>query len=535
MNDIKALNQKDKRDAENQDSLFKRLSMMDKGSFHGTTSIFLIFNLFLTLSLAIVLNIWFDEAYSLDTTSKTLEYAFSQAIGFEEQAPLYFVFLFLWRQIHDSIIWARLFSVGCVTAIVALTPHLSRLYLKGINPMWLTAIVAFNPFLIWMALEIRLYALSTLLATILLLLFHYAYLCESPKRVARLLYVGVALIGVYTHYFIGVLLIANGVLVLTRPSLKTKAFLTYLGDMIFVGLCFIPMALRVIRQLANVSDNTAIATSGVLTASQPSWIEFLLNGLKKSIGTFFFYSLPGPTPESWPIARLSIFCLFSAWVVRWRRSIKLDTWRNWGLVILILSLFVLVFTAVGQLHFRHANVLLIPALIAWVTVFQLPQGVWQQRSLAIGTSTLLVLSVVCLSVVYSPLAKKGDSQRVATYLMDHEQSQQPILVFNSEVEMVLTHYYKGVNTLIPLPKKEDFTEFSVDDLVLTQPAQITEALNQQAPAFQDLWLVTDAGVLQSLPSYEDSYRILDNFVADGFQTKIDESFYGARIRLLEPK
>ena len=154
--------------------------------------------------------------------------------------------------------------------------------------------------------------------------------------------------------------------------------------------------------------------------------------------------------------------------------------------------------------------------------------------MSIGFSVLLALNIVCLGINYYPLAKTGDSMRVASYLMVNEAINQPILVFNSEVEMVLSHYYDGVNSLIPLPQKEDFQSFSMEDLTLRSEQQIVAALGAISDSTDQIWLVTDNGVLAKLPTYEESYQILETFVRDHYRVEIDQAFYGARVRLMHP-
>lgn len=527
MSNIQPINQESSRKRSFLQTLFPPIFALEEGPYRFLVGLFIVLNFLLTIFLAFVLNIWFDEAYTLNTTGKTLEYAFSQSIGFEEQAPIYFVLLFLWRQINNSIVWARLFSVGCASLALVLTPYLSKRYLSRLHPAWLTAIVAFNPIIVWMALEIRLYAFSTLLGTMLLFLFYEAYLSETPRRWARVFYVLVAIAGLYTHYFIGVLLVVNGVLLLAKEKNSLNALFTYGLDMLFVGICFIPMLQQSIEQLSSRSDNTAIT-------APPFAINNILGAVKKTIGTFFFYSIPGPTPEQWQGARAGLFCLLFAWAVRWRNSLDREAFRNIASATLILAVFLLGFAVVGKFHFRHATVFFMPAMIALVTILQLPRESIRRRSLVIGTSVFLIWNLICLGVGYSPLAKRGDSHRVASYLMTSEQANQPILVFNSEVEMVLTHYYDGINTLIPLPSKEDFSVFSVDDLVLKQEQQIIDALETYPKSFEEMWLVSDAGVLMGLPTYEESYEILEDFVRENYQVKLDKTFYGARLRLLHP-
>jgi hypothetical protein len=54
-------------------------------------------NLSVTVPLAASLNIWEDEAFSLNTSGAGVGYAIRQALHFELQPPLYFVLLTLWR------------------------------------------------------------------------------------------------------------------------------------------------------------------------------------------------------------------------------------------------------------------------------------------------------------------------------------------------------------------------------------------------------------------------------------------------------
>ena len=105
--------------------------------------------LLFALPLAYVLNVWQDEAYTLHTTSGTLAYAFHESIGFEQNAPLYFLLLTLWRHIDGSVFFLRLFSVLCCAGTIVLTPALARRYLPRIDPIFPTLAVACNPFFIW--------------------------------------------------------------------------------------------------------------------------------------------------------------------------------------------------------------------------------------------------------------------------------------------------------------------------------------------------------------------------------------------------
>ncbi|HVA37720.1 MAG TPA: hypothetical protein VNJ51_08905, partial [Candidatus Dormibacteraeota bacterium] len=78
--------------------------------------------LLLTVPLAFALNIGKDDAYTLASTGQGAAYALHQAIFFEQNAPLYFVVMSLWRAIDGSAPFARLFSVLCAAATVLALP-----------------------------------------------------------------------------------------------------------------------------------------------------------------------------------------------------------------------------------------------------------------------------------------------------------------------------------------------------------------------------------------------------------------------------
>jgi uncharacterized membrane protein len=103
---------------------------------------------------------WVDDEFSLRTTARGIGVAWQQAIGFENQAPLYFALLAAWRTFDASVFFARTFSTLCALGFVALVALIARRVRPG-NPSWpWVAAAAIHPFVIFAALEIRLYAFA---------------------------------------------------------------------------------------------------------------------------------------------------------------------------------------------------------------------------------------------------------------------------------------------------------------------------------------------------------------------------------------
>lgn len=202
----------------------------------------------IAIPLAAILNIWIDEAYSLNTTGKNIQYAIRQAIDFEIQPPLYFVLLNIWRIFSGSIFWARLFSVIAIALTIYLVSLLAKRYIPSVNPIWIVAIFAFNPFVIKVALEIRVYAFAMLLSALLLWLFFDGYLAQKPQAKARVLYPILAIAALYTQYYLACLLIANGIVLLILK--RWQALKYYVLGMSLVALCFSPMLFSLLHQVS---------------------------------------------------------------------------------------------------------------------------------------------------------------------------------------------------------------------------------------------------------------------------------------------
>jgi len=268
--------------------------------------ILIFLNFSITLSLAANLNIWTDEAYSLNTTGKDIGYALHQALYFELQPPLYFILLNLWRSLNSSFLFARLFSILCITLAIYVVAGVSRRFLKEIPPCLVAASVAFNPFVIWAAVEIRLYAFAILLSALLLLSFFDGYLTEVSQAKARWCYLVFSALAIYTQYYLGFLLVANAVALLVVK--RWYALRNYIFGMSVVGLCFTPMLMILFYQIdAHTQAITFDHTEKTIS------ITYLFKGVIYILKRVADYTLPVDKSASLPAFLrkicIPIFCI----------------------------------------------------------------------------------------------------------------------------------------------------------------------------------------------------------------------------------
>lgn len=498
-----------------------------------------------TLYLAYKLNIWIDEGFTLNTTGRGVSYALRQALHYELQPPAYFVLLAAWRKLNDSIFFARLFSVICVGLSLKVIAGLVHRYVRNINPAWIVIALATNPFVVWAATEMRLYAFALLLSASLMLLFYDGYLTEQPpqsRKYARLLYCLVALVALYTHYYLGALLVAHAVVLVWQR--RWRVLFDYMLAMGAVGALFAPNLMLMGEQLGTGTDTLA---------PSPTIVE----AFKKIYWRVLEYSLPAESETSvewrrWMtrVVLIATLVLLAARFFTKRRNEaertiiatsdteqSLSKSRAVTLSLIFLTLaafFVLVLKLTGEHMFypRHTTALFIPTLLLIFACFALIRN---KAYLYIVVAMMLIFNSIALWHIYPKMAKAGDWQRVATYIAAREErDRQPILVFHGGSATLLREYYAGANPIVGVPREEEFTKFDARDFVLENEDQIFDVMRRAGtPDADKIWLVTDNQCAYLNVNY--NCETLERFVSDYYETQSKQDFYGSTVRLMHRK
>lgn len=476
----------------------------------------------LTVPLAALLNVWVDEAFSLETTGGGIALAIRRALDFELQPPLYFALLAAWRALGATDLFARLFSVLCGLGVVLLVPALARRYAGRSAETPLLLVVALHPFLVWAALEIRPYAFVLLLSALLLLSFHDAFLRDGVSWKLPVAYAVVAACALYTQYYLGFLLAAQWLSLgaLARGRALRNATVA-LGA---AGLAFLPIAVRVGTHAA---QHVGAGPEG----------DTPLGALREVSWRIFGFLDPLDGSPAWLFTGLHIAMVagagFVAW--RWRRH-----WDRPALALLIQTgLLALAFavvvarlgpTLVGR---RHVSALFLPTLLLLVAVLQRPGGRTTRALNVLWVTGALVLAAVTLVRTYAPLSKPPDLREVARIIEREESPGQPILIFNAQLELPLRRYYRGRNRLVALPRPEDFARYDLREYALTDTAQIDEALAAAGSAAGPIWLVT--GESCGYLGIDFRCDLLERWVAERFTPDSTRELRRVRLRRIVPR
>ncbi len=500
-------------------------------------------HLLLTTFLASHLNLWIDEAYSLATTNNDLPTTLKWAIDFEEQAPFYFILLWLTRHIHNSVLVTRLPSLLAIAGTLWLSSRISHKLFPIVHRGWIVLALAFNPFLVAIAIEARGYAWAVFLSTLLLWLFLKGYanclLDPTPSSLitrpfiplknqtwARWTYGATAIIGIYSHYFLTFQIAAQGLVLLLialgsveRRKRAIASFAAYCLDSILITICTLPLVLVVGQQLTALEDNSSIVENpGVWAALKAAASKTLFRNL-----VYLLPSDPAGTPSwDWKLSRLFVGLWLLALAWGRRRQLRFNVTLAWLLHGLVMLQLLGAFALVRSVEYRHAIVMVSLVYFSALGLISLLPRTRRRIFLSFSLILLLCINARSLWQVYAPMAKQGDYARVGDYLQQVVAPQESVAVFNGEVAMALAHYYpnaaqpqdsrtqatpknpsqpsRSPNPAVPAPTAEavprlpalialprslfdsaSIPQYRQDHLILTSSEQITQALTQAIP------------------------------------------------------
>ena len=218
---------------------------------------------------------WYDEAITASMLDGSLIDVFRGIVDTESTPPFYYVTAWVWAQLVGSDEWQlRSFSAFVGTLVVPVAFAGGRVVATVRVGLAAAALAAVSPMLVWYSQEARAYALLTLLGGLSFVLFALARSQHSDRRLAWWAIVSALAIG--THYFVGFVVLAEGVLLLrAHPRLRSVRWA--LGAVAAAAVCLLPLAAVQAshRRLGwvggiELADRVAEALQRLVTAGQPS-------------------------------------------------------------------------------------------------------------------------------------------------------------------------------------------------------------------------------------------------------------------------
>ena len=480
----------------------------------GLVAVAVALHLAITIPLAATLGLWIDEVYSLATTGGSLQQTLHAALYFELQPPLYFLMLSLWRGLFDGAFAARLFSILCSSLAIVAIAGAAKRYLGPSHSGWLAVVFAVNPVVLWTALEIRAYALVLLLAAALLLFLHRGFLDPRGTARDRALYSAIAVLAVYTQYYLALLLLAN--LAIVHLCVGAKPAGRCVAWTMLAGLTILPVLAVARTQLDQHS-----ATATVYPVSQFATI------LVRRLENILFGWDTNPLPWTGRmVLRLSLYCLLLGAVWKAGRSAWRPRTASFSFAVACLFLFgsfLLLAQVVGGQNVapRHTVLLVPPTVLLLGAVV----GAAARPRLCAAIAALLVaLSALAAYGSYRHLAKRGDCAHIAAFLHARAGAHEPIFVFPSEQAFTLAYHFHGSNPIIALPRPASLEAYNPSAFVIANEEEVASAIHSALSDGERAWLVASA--ITDVMGVDLHRQNLDAVVSRDFSIGERHTFFG---------
>ena len=405
----------------------------------------ILLHLLITVPLAFILNTWYDESSSLITSSQTISYAIHRSIEFELQPPFYYILLNIWRELNTSYFFARLLSIIFSSASIFISYKFIKKYLKIEKPEYATFLIAINPFLVYYATEIRPYTMIIFLSVTFIYLMYQIYLSDNKSTISRILYILLSLISLHTQYYTGFILVAIGTSIFIYGG--WNKFKTYLIDMIFPLLSLI----AVIPFLPAISKQIEV-NSAVHKLSLVGIIEFFKIRIVSYLFAFDSLPLRLSRYEIWIFLFLvTVIIIFSVKdrIKEFITTVSFKQKTTLPIVIVVIVFFISVLVQIGPyvLELRHTAVLFLPLVFTFISFIYLTK---KRKFLIFWFFLISIFYITALVNRFAPMAKEGDSIKVARFLESREKENEIIFVPYNIIGWPLKVHYKGNNLIIPL-------------------------------------------------------------------------------------
>ncbi|MEX5720927.1 glycosyltransferase family 39 protein [Geodermatophilus maliterrae] len=394
-----------------------------------------------------------DEAQSLWQTDRSYE-ALLQLVARDVHVPLYHVLLRTWRlALGPDVETARLLSLVFLLASVPVFYLVARRSLS--TPWALFALVVFScsPFLLWYGNEARMY--SMLVFVTLVSQYCFLRIVTGGGNAAWAGYAASAVVGVYTHYFFVLVLVAQGLFLLGAwRRLPWGTFVRMAGVAVVVGAAFLPWFLY-FRASGSASDTRPNLPAPSSIDYSNVYSQFLFGFQSEAINT--------AVSSTWPL--LVLAALASV-----RAGAKLDRATSY----LVVAAFVPVLMAFVVSHLvtpfflSRYMIAALPALLVLVVRFLSSLTAPVARSLA---TVLLAVTIGGTVVqVVDPGTPVREDYREAAQLAEAQARPQDVVVLSSPFTVYpFEYYYDGAARVTTLPiwdRSGPMPPFDADQLPL---------------------------------------------------------------------
>lgn len=400
-----------------------------------------------------------DESQSLWQSSHTIFGVFN-TISHDVHVPLYGQLLHFWLFLFGtSVTAARAMSLIFFLASIPAIYFLAKTAYGRSIGLFAALLLATSPFLNWYGNEIRMYSLLTLVTILNQFFFLKIFLSKDREESTSLWWWGyalTALVGIYTHYFFWLVLLAETIFFFLHYKEFPKKTLAKLSAVAVLLVAAIAPWLWYVKTQNGVTNSIPSLTKPGTVDLFNAFSQFLFGFQDDHINTVIL--------SLWPITVILGFLSL-------RKKNGLTPTARFFLLSALLPIIVAFVVSIFYKPIFSARYLILatPALYIFLS--------WFLSSLAgkLAMSLKIILIVIMLATLYQQAASaytpaKENYQQASTYIASHA-SPSDIVVLSAPFTIYpFEYYYKGNTSITTIPMWNPYVTgsippFSQDGLV----------------------------------------------------------------------
>ena len=468
-------------------SLSFRETKTNVGIFLGLAILFVIF---LSVFVFSQQSLRLDEAQSLWQTSHS-PLLILKIVAQDVHVPLYHMILHGWQVFFGSSAAAgRSLSLIFFILIIPMTYFLGKISYNRRVGIFGALLVAISPFFNWYGNEIRMYSLFTFVTIVNQYLFVQIYKGKGNKSFIWLWYAISVVIGMYTHYFFGFVLLSQALFFMMYRELFSKnALKRFLLVLLLVVVFFGPWVAYVVH-MGGMGSSSPLLVKPTTIDLFNTFSEFLFGFQNDHLNTMLV--------SLWPISVLLV-------LLSLRRNQKIEPQTMYFMLSFLIPIGIVFVISVAYRPIFVTRYLILTLPSLYLVISSIFSSYPRRLALFTKAGFVLVMLVFLGIEASSATTPVKENYRDATAYLEANASARDIIAVSAPFTIYpVEYYYRGPAELSTLPI---WNRLASGPMPPYDEEKLPEQIALLKGSHQTLWLLQsyDQGYEEKLRVYLDTH------------------------------
>lgn len=388
------------------------------------------------------LSLRLDESQSLWQTSHSMR-ELLDSLSRNVHVPLYHTTIHYWQIVWgNGVVAGRVYSLIFFLVSIGLIYYMGKKIFDERTGLIAATLLTLSPFMNWYASEIRMYTLLVCLTIGIHTIF--MQLIREPRRVLWICYVGLAIVGMYTHYFFAFNLLSHGIYVLS--TVRTPSFMSRFKRFCTAGVVVICAFVPWIYKVA--TSEKSLGSSPLLSA--PTSVDFF-NVFSQFLFGFQIDYINSIILSLWPF-------VFIILLISIRKHVALSEESKFLIIAFLVPILVAfaVSMSLTPVFLSRYLIIVLPAiyLLTARVIVTLPS----YSSLIVRTALYVGMVSMLFIQLYNPDTPTREKfNDVGAYLSTHVTGRDIVVLSAPFLVYPIDYYYKGPASIQTLPQWDRYS------------------------------------------------------------------------------